>query len=133
MHFPAITSSPRLLTCFVQAVADGDGVFTTALSSSDGCIFEIQGAGPPDGLLGVKFNFEVERVLSASGNIVNTSDDTAGMTCVAGPQFPQGFDPSDTRAVIVLAIVDHATGVSTAPPAGCIVQCRFDFQLPVAA
>lgn len=131
MMYPMSTATPRARTCYLQCVADGDGVFTTALSTSDGCIAEIQGAGPPDGLIGVKFNFECERILFAHGDIVNESVDTAGMTCVAGSQFPHGTDENDTRTLIFMAIVDHATGQPAAPPAGTIVQLKFDFQMPV--
>lgn len=126
----AFTSSQRVLTCYVQLVADDDGVFTADLSTSDGSVASIASGGDiPDGVAGITFTFPCERILYAHGDIINTDPGTAGMTFVSGTQFPNGVGDDGGPVTIFMANVDHATGAPALPPAGTVVQCRFDFQM----
>ena len=128
--FITTTSTPRVCTRYVQLVADGDGVFTADLSSSDGSVASIASGGDiPDGVAGITFTFPCERILYAHGAIINTAPSTAGMTFVSGTQFPNGVGDDGGNVTIFMACVDHATGAPALPPAGTVVQCRFDFQM----
>lgn len=128
--YTATTSTPRACSRYVQLVADGNGVFTAELSSSDGSVASIASGGDiPDGVAGITFAFPCERILYAHGAIINTSPGTAGMTLVSGTQFPNGIADDGGPATIFMAVVDHATGLPALPPAGTVVQCRFDFQM----
>lgn len=59
--FITTTTTQRACTRYVQLVADGDGVFTADLSSSDGSVASIASGGDiPDGVAGITFQMHPE-------------------------------------------------------------------------
>lgn len=78
--YTATTSTPRACSRYVQLVADGDGVFTAELSSSDGSVASIASGGDiPDGVAGITFTFPCERILYALRSSPTASPMTAGL------------------------------------------------------